>query len=692
MYRIFWLSNVLLLLLLFGCDSSIKDIDVIQKRIQLDSTEVTMYLGDTVQLGYTCNPEELKDSSFVWVSKSPVIAKNTKNQIVALSIGKTQIITYLKSNPAVSDTCTVNVLKNGVAARPYLIYTKKDFYDMRDKINNSNGQFGESAFKLMSDLDFSGEPNWLPIGPTTLNAFKGVFDGNNKVIRNIKGDFSDINVRMDYLGLFGYTNGAQIVNLTVEWSSMKNWAVHTGGIVGFMNNGLVSNCHTTGSIVPGYYSGRYFGGIVGTMKKGDIINCHSSSYIKSNYSGGIVCHLLDGRIVDCYSTGEISGYYDAGGITAIMDTGLISTCYSTGKVANASHSGGITASIASGKIEKCYSTGLIQGQINSGGISGSIKAGIIINCNATSTVSWGTSSGGIVGEYAGGNVEDCHFTGMVSGSVNVGGIAGYAQGRTLTNCYSSVNFIFSNMYNHYVGGIVGFGGTLNKCHSTGSINVSSATNSYVGGISGKSETIVNCYSDVAVVSIGHQGTSYVGGIAGECDWIINSTHSGNVSSTGINAMAGGIAGQASSIVNCCSQTDLLSYTTADASSVFAYSGGIAGNVSDKIFNCIALNTSIITNFINAQSTISSTRIALTNTGTTSDNNFALTSMIVKKVLSSSSTTISDFSNIIIHGKDLTGVPVNLLNEYVTTNPKINGLTLSKWNSPDVSTNCPVLIE
>lgn len=692
MSRIFWLSSVLLLLLLFGCDSSIKDIDVIQKRIQLDSTEVTMYLGDTVQLGYTCNPEELKDSSFVWVSKSPVIAKNTKNQIVALSIGKTQIITYLKSNPTVSDTCTVNVLKNGVAARPYLIYTKKDFYDMRDKINNSNGQFGESAFKLMSDLDFSGEPNWLPIGPTTLNAFKGIFDGNNKVIRNIKGDFSDINVRMDYLGLFGYTNGAQIVNLTVDWSSMKNWAVHTGGIVGFMNNGLVSNCQTTGSIVPGYYSGRYFGGIVGTMKKGDIINCHSSSYIKSNYSGGIVCHLLDGRIVDCYSTGEISGYYDAGGITAIMDTGLISTCYSTGKVANASHSGGISANMASGKIEKCYSTGLIQGYINSGGISGSIKSGVILQCNATSTVSWGTSSGGIVGEYAGGTVDDCHFTGVVSGSVNVGGIAGYAEGQTLTNCFSSVRLNFSNMYDQYVGGIVGFGGTLIKCHSTGSIAVSSATNSYVGGISGKAETVVNCYSDVAVESVGHQGTSYVGGISGECDWIINSTHSGNVSSTGINAMAGGIAGKAGSILNCCSHTDILSYSTADASSTFAFSGGIAGIVSSKILNNIALNTSISTKYVNAKSTISSTRIAWSNAVVTSDHNFAMTSMIVKKELSSTSTTLSDFTNNAIHGSDLAGVPVTLLNEYVTANPTINGWTLSKWNAPDVSAHCPVLIE
>lgn len=69
-------------------------------------------------------------------------------------------------------------------------------------------------FILMNDLDFANDSDyesienkaawttgqgWVPIG-TDINDFRGVFDGNTKVITGLM-----INKDTKYIGLFGYT-------------------------------------------------------------------------------------------------------------------------------------------------------------------------------------------------------------------------------------------------------------------------------------------------------------------------------------------------------------------------------------------------------------------------------------------------------------------------------------------------------
>jgi hypothetical protein len=141
----------------------------------------------------------------------------------------------------------------------------------------------DKQFKLMSDIDLSGfdgkdgRPVFNIIGTNYYNPFTGVFDGNDRIIRN-----ADVNLPgSDYVGLFGYLGtGGQIKNLGVEDISVfgRNCV---GGLVGG-NDGAISNCYSTGSV-----SGTYHvGGLVGLMFSRSITDCYSACTVSGYASVG----------------------------------------------------------------------------------------------------------------------------------------------------------------------------------------------------------------------------------------------------------------------------------------------------------------------------------------------------------------------------------------------------------------------
>lgn len=94
----------------------------------------------------------------------------------------------------------------GTIQDPYLIYTVQDLKNYRDSINLANKRWNNKSFKLVNDLDFINETDWMPIGIPTdfdnMNAFAGNFDGNNKKIRNIKIGNETTPFPMTYAGVF----------------------------------------------------------------------------------------------------------------------------------------------------------------------------------------------------------------------------------------------------------------------------------------------------------------------------------------------------------------------------------------------------------------------------------------------------------------------------------------------------------
>ena len=94
---------------------------------------------------------------------------------------------------------------------------------------NSGTNYSGTTVLLDSDLDFSGgySEQFSVIGYNSNNYFNGVFDGQGHTISNLRVNSSSL----EYIGLFGYSQGATIQNVVID------------GSCSFMNSYSSSNYH-----------------------------------------------------------------------------------------------------------------------------------------------------------------------------------------------------------------------------------------------------------------------------------------------------------------------------------------------------------------------------------------------------------------------------------------------------------------
>jgi hypothetical protein len=167
------------------------------------------------------------------------------------------------------------------------------------------------------------------------------------------------------------------------------------------------------------------------------------------------------------------------------------------------------------------------------------------------------------------------FTAVVNAGngLVMGGIVGWMSAGTILNCAVRISIIQNslNAASGEIGGIAGSNasaGIIQNCYSSGAIDVTLPSVSeivYVGGIAGDNTgTITNCYS------------------------------TGNISGSSYETSAGGIAGHHTSTVpiRYCYATG--NVTGDSPGSNAGYYGGIGGQVTAVIENCVALNGSIFT--------------------------------------------------------------------------------------------------
>ena len=226
----------------------------------------------------------------------------------------------------------------------YLITSAEYLKNLATYVNSGNNCYG-LTFKLANDIDLK-DVEFTAIG-TQSNPFKGIFDGDGKIISNLT-----INSTEDYQGLFGYVGkGGTIKNITLEnvkvtgsyyvggvvgWSNFAvinciisgksriegtfkeigGTANEVGGIVGYNNGGTIENCTVNGAEVTG--EGDYVGGIVGS-NYGTVENCTVSGVEiagtceSSSFVGGVV-GWNKGAVENCTVSGDstISGEYCVG--------------------------------------------------------------------------------------------------------------------------------------------------------------------------------------------------------------------------------------------------------------------------------------------------------------------------------------------------------------------------------------------
>lgn len=270
---------------------------------------------------------------------------------------------------------------SGTSSSPYLIATTSDLQTLATNVNSGTTYSGK-YFKLTASLDFSSVSSYAPIGggigrSGTSRYFSGIFDGDYKIISNVSMSASS-SYNYDY-GLFGYTYGATIKNLTVENITISQYNETTylenaGGIVGRAVSGTtIENCLVTGTI-SAYY---YVGGVVGYADSISMENCFSKATVTSGSSraGGIMGYSLNCYdISSCANFGAVTatdGDYVGGIVGEARGTGFYD-CYNTGTITGGSYVGGIVGYGYSSydDVNRSYNTGAIHADDSAGGMIG----------------------------------------------------------------------------------------------------------------------------------------------------------------------------------------------------------------------------------------------------------------------------------------------------------------------------------
>jgi len=221
---------------------------------------------------------------------------------------------------------------------PWIIETTDHLHNIKKYLNI------EKYFLQIADIDLGANEvdrvdNWDAIGISYSNSFKGVYDGGNHTISNMKVEKSDLN----YQGLFGYVASGTVknVNLINAEVSGKDQA---GALIGTMlEEAMVINCHAQG-VVSGKNS---IGGLIGRAHNSEIY--YSSSYV------------------------EVDGQSTVGGLIADNQSSRVSNSYSRGSVKGVDRVGGLIGNNYMSSIIHSYAASVVSGQMNLGGFIGRIS-------------------------------------------------------------------------------------------------------------------------------------------------------------------------------------------------------------------------------------------------------------------------------------------------------------------------------
>ncbi len=412
------------------------------------------------------------------------------------------------------------------------------------------------GFELMADLDFDtnsdnvmdasdtyydhdadGSNNgWLPLG-NLASPFRAIFDGNNHSISNlfINRILGDSETNGGGIGLFGVvgntTSGysAEIRNLSLTGHLLSiTGRIHTGALAGWAQNTTFINCSINSSLASITGIDEITGGLIGAIEDGVINNSFSNGSVQNSLfgAGGLVGYVYNSNISNSYSAAEVSNFGAGsqqyfGGLVAVIDgTSEINDSYASGNLTT-------TADTVGGLVGYIYNAGTT-----------------ITNSYATGSVSGSYSIGGLIGEAYTGTIKNSFATGNTSGSsVYVGGLLGYAS----ESIFISSSYATGNVTgNGYAGGLVGSldyatsPHIISASYATGSVSANNRVGGIIGVASSGDALIQASYASGAI-----SGSSDIGGLLGFVDSgiTVNINNSYWASdTTGQSTIAGTIAG------------------------------------------------------------------------------------------------------------------------------------------------------
>lgn len=324
---------------------------------------------------------------------------------------------------------------SGTEEDPYLIGHPNHLNSVRGHLS--------AHFRQIADIDLGEAPwnegdGWEPIGDFGGNYFGDDYTISNLTIHNSVAD-------LFYLGLFEIASNATIRNIRlteIEIFGGSTWET-TGGLVGYVENTLISDCYVNGTLAGGSLVGTtFYGGLAGYCHDSTVIlRCEADVDITTPYfAGGLTGRLSNSFISRSCSKGEIEAISDyAGGLAAYAHDGsVITTSFSEGSVNGGNnYIGGLVGILSVSSIDQCYSTAQVEGNANVGGAAGYAYNGSeVSNSYSTGIVTGGGAGyeGGFIGYFTSGNVWNCFSTGLVNTVAPGRGFIGVGGG-TVVNCF-----------------------------------------------------------------------------------------------------------------------------------------------------------------------------------------------------------------------------------------------------------------
>lgn len=269
--------------------------------------------------------------------------KKTGRKALSLLIAVVMLVSLVPPVTVAASTLS----GDGSLSDPYLISSADDLLAFREKV--ANGETSACA-QLMNDITFnpgttfnisdgtySGNTptEWTPMG-TEEYPYCGTFDGAGYKISGLY-----IHSIANYSGLFGYCAASDSKTPVIKNLSVDNSSI------------IVTNSYSTG-------------GIVGYISDGTISNCSSSAYVynddSNSHSGGIAGEAVDSIISTCSNSSTVISYLGAGGIDGTGIRNTISECYNTGEIKvykSSSYAGGISGKEGDSSLSNVYNTGNI---------------------------------------------------------------------------------------------------------------------------------------------------------------------------------------------------------------------------------------------------------------------------------------------------------------------------------------------
>jgi|GEM_PF-4906345 len=240
------------------------------------------------------------------------------------------------------------------SARNYLVKAEADKYintifnnknenlekaNVNDYIPISNAKELKSIEKnlkgkyiLINDIDLDNK-SFIPIGENINHnknedqdaGFKGIFNGNGYIIKNLRID-RKTDYDNSYCGLFSVINGATIKNLSLINAYVYSNKFCVGILSGASYKSTIENCFVTGIAISDQ---NCIGGISGYSSLSNILNSYTIVKLKGNsFIGGLIGYNINSIVEKNYSMPKIEGSNYLGSLIGITQKSDLTYNYS----------------------------------------------------------------------------------------------------------------------------------------------------------------------------------------------------------------------------------------------------------------------------------------------------------------------------------------------------------------------------